>query len=225
MLPRPDLRDINRFRPFSCNVGAISDCDGSCKFSQGNTTVVATISFAQSKSRYEIFDRASLIVSCSLGVNRVVEERDIIEAVEKSVLPAIRVLEYPRRVIVCNLHVLSEDGSLLSCAINASSMAVMNSGIQLSVAPLAVTVFTVKDSKLVAIDPDEAEERVKANSILTVTFSNVNIDVGPKSIFSKFQSKSIEGSSPDQIILMTDFAAHSANALYAFLKTFPDSGC
>jgi ribonuclease PH len=220
MLPRPDLRTANHFRPFSCDLGAILECDGSCRFSHGNTTVVATISFSQSKARYEIFDRAALVVSCSLGSDRCYEEKCVIETVERSILPAIRVLEYPRKVILCEIHVVSENGGITSCAVNAASLALMNAGIQLSMVPLAVTVFIPHESKIIAVDPDELEEKSRADSILIATFSNTDIDADPKVLFSKYRSIS-GGCSKDQVLRMMDFAASCAVELYSFYKKVP----
>jgi ribonuclease PH len=42
-MSRPDFRNANQIRPPSCSVGDVTEANGSCHFSQGNTDAIASV--------------------------------------------------------------------------------------------------------------------------------------------------------------------------------------
>lgn len=42
-MSRPDFRNANQIRPPSCTIGDVTEANGSCHFSQGNTEAIASV--------------------------------------------------------------------------------------------------------------------------------------------------------------------------------------
>ena len=62
---RPDGRFAHELRPMACELGLLNRADGSCRFSHGDSTVLASVfgPLQPKRQRKQLIDRASLEVS------------------------------------------------------------------------------------------------------------------------------------------------------------------
>lgn len=95
--------------------------------------------------------------------------KEISNFVKNSLKGSICFQDFPRMMILLKVCILSDDGSVLSAALNASVLALLNSGIPMTSTPIATNVlFTA--SKILT-DPCLEEEQ-KANANFTIAFEN-----------------------------------------------------
>lgn len=222
-MQRSDLRAYSHMRPPRREVQVVSSAEGSCKFYQGNTCVVVTVHGPESKaSRHERHDRAELLVNYNLGQDRSVDEKAAAIFVYDSLASSIELKEYARKLITLNITVICDDGSTLSCAINAATLALLHSGISMKRVPLSVTVFSTQDgSDIVGIDPVQEEESNQKFSTLVAVFSNVDIGTEEPSILvSRFSESSVnhQTQSAEDVDKMFELAIEGSRAMYSFFK-------
>jgi ribonuclease PH len=193
-MSRPDFRNEKQLRPLACSLGDISEAQGSCHFSQGNTEVVAAVygPGPPKFNRHEQFDTATLEVdfnmsgpakmnaSSSAGNPSLVRlERSSARFLRQSLTGAVRLEEYPRTLIVIKVIVIRDDGAMLSVAMNAASLALMDAGLTMNRIPISVTLFYPSseacldnstahrsDTLAYSMDPVTAEE-AQAETIIT----------------------------------------------------------
>ena len=194
-MSRIDFRSNEQIRPLACCLGEISEANGSCTFSQGHTEVSATVyGPTQPKySRHEHYDAASLeidfsvsgtarTVTSSIGGNNALArlERSAGKFLRQSLLGAVMLKEYPRMIIVIKVCVVRDDGAMLSVALNAAALALMDAGIAMNYLPNSVTIFMsglpndVVDSSSSSsssslgcvVDPTSSEEKEAASTYL-----------------------------------------------------------
>lgn len=141
-LLRLDGRRWNDLRKFTANVSTQPSADGSSLVSQGNTTVVCTITGPR-EARSGASDRTNAVVECELNIapfaqvdrrntrsgrtdKRVQElQTTISQAFQSHLFTHL----YPRSSVLISLTVLSLDGGLLSACLNAASLALVDAGI------------------------------------------------------------------------------------------------
>jgi ribonuclease PH len=184
---RPDFRNEKQLRPLACSLGDITEAQGSCHFSQGNTEVVAAVygPGPPKYNRHEQFDTATLEVdfnmsgpakmnaSSSGGNPSLVRlERSSAKFLRQSLAGAVRLEEYPRTLIVIKVTVIRDDGAMLSIAMNAASLALMDAGLSMNRIPVSVTLFYPRneehpsDSLVCSMDPVVTEE-TQAEAVIT----------------------------------------------------------
>ena len=172
-MSRIDFRSNEQIRPLACCLGEISEANGSCTFSQGNTEVSATVyGPTQPKySRHEHYDAACLEIdfsvsgttrtaTSSIGGNNALArlERSAGKFLRQSLLGAVMLKEYPRMIIVVKVCVVRDDGAMLSVALNAAALALMDAGIAMNYLPNSVTIFMSGHS------PNESNNLVGSSS-------------------------------------------------------------
>ncbi|XP_037123550.1 exosome complex component RRP46 [Syngnathus acus] len=155
-------------REFGCEQNLLSRPDGSASFTQGDTSVLAAVyGPAEVKVSKEIYDRATLevIIQPKVGLASVKEraqEQCVRESCEASLLMSL----HPRSSLTLVLQELHNDGSLLSCFLNAGCMAMMDAGLPMSCLFCGVTCAIHTDG--IITDPTAAQE---AESRALMTFA------------------------------------------------------
>ena len=196
-MSRIDFRSNEQIRPLACCLGEISEANGSCTFSQGHTEVSATVyGPTQPKySRHEHYDAASLEIDFSVsgtartatsstgGNNALARlERSAGKFLRQSLLGAVMLKEYPRMIIVIKVCVVRDDGAMLSVALNAAALALMDAGIAMNYLPNSVSIFmpgspndsnnmvesssSSSSSSGCVVDPTSSEEKEAASTYL-----------------------------------------------------------
>ncbi|KAJ8329893.1 exosome non-catalytic core subunit rrp46 [Batrachochytrium dendrobatidis] len=151
---RPDKRSVTQLRTMGCVVGMLSRADGSARFTLGKSSVLCSVyGPTASRPRDEKLDHAHIQVVFSpvsgiSGTQERTYEHFIRQVVEAIVLSAL----HPRTTIQITLQVLFDDGSILSTAINAAVLALIDAGIPLSKTCSAVTCMISKEGVLL-LDP------------------------------------------------------------------------
>lgn len=162
---RADGRDEVQLRALGCELGLLHRADGSAKFSQGHTCVLASVyGPMEVPLRLERADRATLqvVVKPKVGLPGIAERRMeglILHVMNQVVLTTL----HPRSLISITLQTLCDDGSLLSCAINAACLALLDAGVALRTCVAAAT-CSVAVGGGVALDPLLEEEKTSSSS-------------------------------------------------------------
>lgn len=185
-----------QLRELSCELGLISSVDGSARFVQGNTQVVAAVTGpAQPKySRHELSNKCALeVVVDMMGQSDATGSKQftsfISDIVARSLRWCIDLERYPRMIIVLKVLVECDDGAASSVAVNASIMALLDAGISMKCTPCAVSlVLSIpvpvsssegqigETKKVFLLDPDKDEE--KASSAILAFTVNPNSTSG-----------------------------------------------
>ncbi|DBA03509.1 TPA: hypothetical protein N0F65_011410 [Lagenidium giganteum] len=172
---RVDGRASNEIRPLSSKQGALFRADGSARMAHGNTIVLAAVyGPGQAKSRRnERPDRATIDVVFKLekGMSTS-KEKEYEQVVRQTFEPIVMVEDFPRAVISVVVQVIEDSGSLLSVAINAVTLALMDAGVPMKSVVTASSCAVQQDGSLV-LDPSTAEED-QAAAIVTSASSNAH---------------------------------------------------
>ncbi|KAJ8256630.1 hypothetical protein COCON_G00187820 [Conger conger] len=156
-------------REFGCEQNLLSRPDGSASFVQGDTSVLAGVyGPAEVKVSKEIYDRATLEVVIQpkvglAGVKERAREQCVRETCEAALLSTL----HPRSSLSLVLQVVHDDGSLLSCSLNAACMALMDAGLPMGCLFCGVTCAIDPDG-LIITDPTAQQEK---NSRAVMTFA------------------------------------------------------
>ncbi|KAF0395316.1 ribosomal protein S5 domain 2-like protein [Gigaspora margarita] len=148
--------------------------DGSALFKFGDSAVVCSVNGpTEVKLRDEKVDKATIdvIFKPLVGLPGTKDKtheyiiRSTVESVIKSNL-------YPRTLIQIVCQVMMDDGNILATAINATTYALMNAGVEMKDIAVAVACIVNKDGNIL-IDP-ELREIGKAQSYHTFAFSKTS---------------------------------------------------
>ncbi|MFT7803817.1 exosome complex component RRP46, partial [Arapaima gigas] len=164
-------------REFGCEQSLLSRPDGSSSFVQGmywNTSVLAGVyGPADVKVSKEIHDRATLEVIIQLkvgmsGVRERAQEQYVRETCEAALLSSL----HPRSSLSLVLQIIHDDGSLLSCCLNAACMALMDAGLPMSCLFCGVTCAIDHDGCIVT-DPTLKQEK-ESRALMTFAIDSVD---------------------------------------------------
>ncbi|XP_068440225.1 exosome complex component RRP46 [Clinocottus analis] len=154
-------------RDFGCEQSLLSRPDGSASFSQGDTSVLAAAyGPAEVKVSKEIYDRATLevLIQPKVGLPSVRErsqEQCVRETCEASLLLSL----HPRSSLTLILQLIHDDGSVLSCILNAACMALMDAGLPMSCLFCGVTCAIDADGQIIT-DPTAVQEK-ESRAVMT----------------------------------------------------------
>ncbi|KND02508.1 exosome non-catalytic core subunit RRP46 [Spizellomyces punctatus DAOM BR117] len=172
---RPDKRHSpNEMRPFYCSSALLSRADGSVRFKSGDSAVMCSVfGPMEVKLRDEKLDKAvvEVIFKTAAGMTTTKErmyERIIRQTLEASILSGL----HPRTSIRVTLQVLTDDGGILSTALNAATLALVDAGIPLRSLAASVTCM-IDDTGELLLDPT-AIELERSASVHTFAFDNVS---------------------------------------------------
>ncbi|KAI8911630.1 ribosomal protein S5 domain 2-type protein [Gorgonomyces haynaldii] len=151
---RVDKRQSTELRELSMMVGQLTRSDGSAKFQFGNTSCLASVYGPIQPRMSELLQRQIKvqITSSMMGPRERYMERMIEETVDTLIPKHL----FPRTLIRITVQIQSDDGSVLSCLMNAVLLALVDAAIPLT--HLIVSVGSITDSKgQVLLDPTSLE--------------------------------------------------------------------
>ena len=153
---RRDGRREKELRQIKCELG-ISSCDGSAYYSQGNTQVMAYIHGPVEANKWSDSKYDEAVIKCQFNQTNYSQfihrthhiyqrkakqhSKMIIDTFSDIILADL----YPRSVIFITITVLQDDGALLSCCLNATTLALIDAGIAMKDMLIACSVGIVRD--------------------------------------------------------------------------------
>ena len=167
---RPDGRIAAQLRPLASESGALARADGSARFSQDQTEVIVAIyGPCEAKRSKEQINGAVLevVVRPRAGLPSP-SDRQLEQQISHTLQHAIIVTMHPRTAISVVVQVISEDGALLSAALNGTCVALMHAGVPLRGMLGACTIAVMSDGAQF-LDPSAAEES-EAHAVLTLAY-------------------------------------------------------
>ncbi|KAF4519375.1 hypothetical protein B566_EDAN008683 [Ephemera danica] len=178
----------------TCELGILTQPHGSALVTQGHTAVVAAVygprevrmqRLRVDRADVEAVFRPKAGVPCTADKMREALIRQTCETAMHSAL-------YPRTTIMLILQELEDNGGFLACAINASCLALMNSGVSMKFLYAAVSCSILPDETIVL---DQDNTKVKdAVGHMTFAFDSINKNVIASYTGGNFsQNKYMEG--------------------------------
>lgn len=237
---RIDFRNNNQIRPLSVELGIVSEADGSCRFSQGQTSVIVSI-YGPSTPKYgrlEEFDKASLEVEYNIPCgNSLSGPMETVAAsfLKSSIQNCITLTEFPRQVIVVRVTVLRDDGSVLSTALNACSLALVDAGFPMRAIPTSITCVLSsmdyspkegdkaesKSALYVLLDPTQKEEHDSVAHFLGTFVSWDKSRLGSMDNTTESRLLAVESSgsfSPEQLMAAMEIGSTAAEIIKTFMR-------
>lgn len=151
----------SQLRDISCEQGIITKADGSSRLIIDKSKVIVGI-YGPIKANFtkdEESDKAILNVIFRKQRGQTgSSEAEKQEFIRNTFEDAIFLNLYPRMEITIDIQVLSDDGSILSCAINAVQLALLNSGISMKYTVAAISLCFKEN--ILFLDPTLNEEQV-----------------------------------------------------------------
>ncbi|CAM9285289.1 unnamed protein product [Choristocarpus tenellus] len=175
VLSRRDGRSMNQVRPLATEQGLLNRADGSARFAQGNTSTLAAV-YGPAPAKFaflEKSDRATVDVTFrqekGLGSGLEAEWGMFLR---RSLEEVILLTHYPRTVISIVIQVIVDDGAVLSTALNAATMALLNAGVEMTAIALSVTCcISCAPARSVMLDPCKAEADEASSTAVLATLS------------------------------------------------------
>ncbi|XP_011139041.1 exosome complex component RRP46 [Harpegnathos saltator] len=165
-------------RPINCEINLLSRSDGSAMFMQGDTTIIVGVNGPmEAKTQKMLYDRLSVEVTYTPTKGPAKVDDRLVEAyIRETCESAIMTTLHPSSAICINLQEVQECGGLLACAINASCLALMNTGLTMKYAIAAVSCMIEKETEETIIDPDSTQLQ-NAKSAFTFAFDSIKKDI------------------------------------------------
>jgi exosome complex component RRP46 len=195
-------------------VGLLNKTDGSAKFVNGDTVVIASVVGPKTSINDNMGCRVQ-VTWCSDGDQRDETEGERKRVIQKIVESLVWTTKYPRTIIRIGVTVLRNTGSLLATAVNAVVMALIDSGIMMNGIATAAS-CTLYDGDKIIVNPNREEESQGVGSILTVwknTDQNL-VSTVSDGIFSSVQ-----------YFKLLEAGRRAANETLAFITLSYDSSC
>mmetsp|Transcript_9685 Transcript_9685/g.11211 ORF Transcript_9685/g.11211 Transcript_9685/m.11211 type:complete len:261 (+) Transcript_9685:38-820(+) len=228
-LRRPDGRNGgSSLRPLAVEISCLSRADGSAKFSSGSSQVLAAI-YGPAAPRIpsrERMEEAIIGVVFKFGTKSAfvtdntsnthpgygANERELERFIGDTLMHCIAVDQYPRTVIEVVIQVIKADGSLVSTALNAVILALMDAGIELKSLPITTTCLVPKNdnSYEVRFDPTSEEETIDGSSIVILVIDSVEEGIIASMTFGSFRL--------DSFLFCIEGASKVSKAIIAFIR-------
>lgn len=169
---RADQRQALHLRPMACELGSLRRADGSVRFGQGDTLVIAGVyGPTEVSAREEKIDSAALKVTfVRAGGRATPADLAISEAVREALEPVVLTHMHPRTAVIVQLQLVRDAGSLLAAAINAAVLALVDAGLPMCSLLGAVHLAVLADG-LVLTDPT-TDEQASSVCQLTLAFAD-----------------------------------------------------
>ncbi|KAL6478651.1 hypothetical protein MHYP_G00120840 [Metynnis hypsauchen] len=164
-------------REYGSEQNLLSKPDGSASFIQGDTSVLAGVyGPAEVKVSKEIYDRATLevVIQPKVGMASVRErarEQCVRETCEAALLSTL----HPRSSLTLVLQEVHDNGSLLSCYLNAACMALMDAGLPMGRLFCGVTCAIDAESQIIT-DPTAQQEK-ESRALMTFAIDSKDCNV------------------------------------------------
>ncbi|XP_050991750.1 exosome complex component RRP46 [Labeo rohita] len=179
-------------REYGSEQSLLSKPDGSSTFVQGDTSILAGVyGPAEVKVSKEIYDRATVevLIQPKMGLPGV-RERAREQCVRETCEAAILLTLHPRSSVTLILQVIHDDGSLLSCCLNAACMALMDAGLPMSHLFCGVTCAISKEGQIIT-DPTARQEK-ESRALLTFAIDSVERNVLMSSTTGSFSVQELQ---------------------------------
>ncbi|XP_029661340.1 exosome complex component RRP46-like isoform X1 [Formica exsecta] len=165
-------------RPMNCEINLLSRSDGSTMFMQGDTAIIAGVNGPMEvRSQKMAYDKVSVEVTYTpLKGPAKIDDRLIETYIRETCESAILVSMHPNTMVCINLQEMQDFGGLLACAINASCLALINSGLSMKYTIAAINCMIEKETGKVIIDPDSTQLK-NAKAEFTYAFDSINKDI------------------------------------------------
>ncbi|XP_011641262.1 exosome complex component RRP46 [Pogonomyrmex barbatus] len=173
------ITDVNCIlRPMNCEINLLSRSDGSTMFMQGDTTIIAGVNGPlETRSQKMAYDRVSIEVTYTpLKGPAKIDDRLIETYIKETCESAVLVSFHPNTMVCINLQEMQDSGGLLACAINASCLALINSGLSMKFTVAAVSCMIEKETGDIIMDPNSSQLK-NAKAEFTYTFDSINKDI------------------------------------------------
>jgi ribonuclease PH len=238
-ITRPDGRTSNAtLRPLAAEVSCLSRSDGSCKFSSGSTTILAAVfgpaaPRAVSRARNNeatvavVFKYGSKISSSTTDSSKSyhpgygTNERELERFIGDALQGCIDTRSYPRTIIEVVIQVMSADGSVLSSAINAAVLALMDAGVRMNRIPIGTTclVKCFDTNADILFDPSaEEESNDEYAAIVLATSDNDDIDNGGNSSVRVISSLTFGQFQLESFLACIEGSGRASKAIMAFMR-------
>ncbi|XP_056622892.1 exosome complex component RRP46 [Triplophysa dalaica] len=179
-------------REYGNEQSLLSRPDGSSTFVQGDTNILAGVyGPAEVKVSKEIYDRATVevLIQPKTGLPSV-RERAREQCVRETCEAALLLTLHPRSSLTLILQVIHDDGSLLSCCLNAACMALMDAGLPMSCLFCGVTCAITKEGQIIT-DPTTRQEK-ESRALLTFAIDSVQRNVLMSTTTGSFSIKELQ---------------------------------
>lgn len=175
---RKDKRAAEAMRKIECSRGVLSRADGSVRFNQGrNSLIVAAFGPIKVPRRKEKLEEATVQVEFKPASGAQTKKHKQLELlVHDAIANAVLSSLHPCTLIKVVIQVVEADGSLLAASINASCLALIDAGVQMSGVVSAAAVAVDQKSERLLLDPTQEEEDL-AGSLVTAGFGSGSGDL------------------------------------------------
>ncbi|BES93870.1 Exosome complex [Nesidiocoris tenuis] len=146
-------------RPIKCEINVLSKPEGSCIFSQGGTVVMAALYGPHEIKHGKIQTEETPAFQMSYRSKKGPpsnESRSLEELIKTACESVVFTRTFARHELTLVVQEMQNCGGILSCAINAGCLAMINSGVDMQHLVLAVTACLTNDNRIV-VDPDESQ--------------------------------------------------------------------
>ncbi|CAG9465793.1 unnamed protein product [Pedinophyceae sp. YPF-701] len=157
---RADGRSDRQIRSMVCERGVLERADGSARWTQGGTSVLAAVHGPlvrggprEDPERMTV--EVTILPRSGLPTSRDRHNETVVRATVES---AVLLNAHPRCCVTVALQVAADDGAVLACALNAASAALVDAGVPMRHPFACVTVAVAPTGRLL-VDPDSDEEK------------------------------------------------------------------
>ncbi|KAL6344744.1 hypothetical protein AAG906_002650 [Vitis piasezkii] len=177
---RDDGRTANQLRPLACSRNILNRAHGSASWSQGDTKVLAAVYGPKAGTKKnENPEKACIEVVWKPKTGQIGKPEKEYEVILKRTLKSICLLNInPNTTTSIIIQVVSDDGALLPCAINAACAALVDAAIPLKHLAVAIC-CCLTESGYVILDPTKVEEQ-KMKAFAYLVFPNSAISIIPE---------------------------------------------
>ncbi|CAG5004308.1 unnamed protein product [Parnassius apollo] len=166
-----------KLKPMKCEFNFLSKSDGSAILSQGETvTLVSVNGPLDIKMQSQSIEKSTLeVLFCTKGGKPSVADRYKESIIRQTCETAILGSLYPRSGITVTIQELEDYGGLLSCALNCTCLALLNSGLAMRFVFAAIS-CAVDESGNIVLEPTQ-EQATSARALLNFVFESRNKDL------------------------------------------------
>jgi exosome complex component RRP46 len=227
---RPDGRKGGgSLRPLAAEVSCLKRADGSAKFSSGSTQILAAV-YGPAAPRIPSRERvgeAVIGVVFKFGTKSAAtadntsntnpgygaNERELERFIGDSLMACVATDEYARKVIEVVIQVIKADGSLVTTALNAATLALLDAGIQMKSLPIATTCLVPTNgssSEEIKLDPTAEEESSEDYSAIIMSTDSVR-----EGVIATITSGSFH---LDSFLSCVEGSSRASKAVVAFMR-------
>ncbi|CAG9789518.1 unnamed protein product [Diatraea saccharalis] len=161
-----------QLKPMKCEFNFLSKSDGSAILSQGDTVAVVSVNGPLDiKSTSQSIEKSTLeVLYCTKGGKPSVADRYKENVIRQTCEAAVLGSLYPRTGITVTIQELEDFGGLLSCCLNCTCLALLNSGVSMRCTYAAIT-CAIDESGDIVLEPSK-QHLDTARATMTFVFDS-----------------------------------------------------